>query len=285
VGERSDGDCEHWVPRIDPRFQYPCSLNNVRTTAVVTVGPAETGLDGLALRRSRPRRALGWALGLALPWFPVAAGGADLLALLAFVTVAAVPVGAAAGALGVHFLRASVAWSANFVAAAAAAVLWGPLRQGEPSIWDAACGVAPALGLALAGLGLGCRWSERLGPLCALATALVLAAIGLPLGGGLGLGPLPSQSPERAALWLDLSPLTLAAEAAGIDWMRHPSIYDAAGTDWFSGARRPYRGLEAGVALVVGCLVGGLCAAGGQARPRSAARVAEVPLRPRDPPA
>jgi hypothetical protein len=62
--------------------------------------------------------------------------------------------------------------------------------------------------------------------------------------------------PEVASVLLDASPVAWASESAGIDWMRHPAVYDAAGTadigpDLRTGKRS---WLAAVVLLVVGCL-------------------------------
>jgi hypothetical protein len=52
------------------------------------------------------------------------------------------------------------------------------------------------------------------------------------------------------------------AECAGVDWLRHPAVYDAAGVaDLDPRWRAPYRpALAAGIALVVGCVLALLAA-------------------------
>jgi len=93
-------------------------------------------------------------------------------------------------------------------------------------------------------------WSHA-GAACFLAATVLLSA--LPGRAGLTRSSPAGRDPALAAALLDLSPLTLAAEAAGIDWMRHPAVYGPAGTDWFSDRRSPYGPLAGVAALVVGC--------------------------------
>jgi hypothetical protein len=114
------------------------------------------------------------------------------------------------------------------------------------------------LGLAALGVALGratsaaARW--RVAGL-ALACAALLA--GLPAGGGLAAGA-PWSAPVTARL-LDLSPVVLAEEAAGFDWLRHPAVYEPAGADAIGPDLRVARGMLAGwVLLVVGCALAGV---------------------------
>jgi len=136
-------------------------------------------------------------------------------------------------------------------------VAWAP-----PLVWAAALfitrGVPDPLSASLAvaalyamGMGLGARLSpER------AAGAALLVAAGLSLaptfGGGLER-PWPA---ELSAALLDASPVAWTAESAGIDWMRHPAVYDAAGTADIGPELRTGRRswLAAVVLLVVGCL-------------------------------
>jgi hypothetical protein len=64
--------------------------------------------------------------------------------------------------------------------------------------------------------------------------------------------PLP---PALAARLLDLAPATLLSECAGLDWMRHPAIYEPAGTiDIDPSLRVAWRGILAGpIVFLVGC--------------------------------
>ena len=119
------------------------------------------------------------------------------------------------------------------------------------------------VGLYAVGMGLG-AWlpPER----AAGAALLVFGALSLaPTMGGALERPWPA---PVAARLLDISPVAWAAESAGIDWMRHPAVYEAAGTaDIGLELRSGRRGwLAAGGLLVVGCLLSLL------AQPRTAGR-------------
>ena len=89
----------------------------------------------------------------------------------------------------------------------------------------------------------------------ALLLVLAWAADGAASGWGV-LRPAPPWAPEVASALLDLSPRTLLMESGGVDWMRHPSVYESAGTDRIGpGLRSVYVGPVAGsVTLLVGCL-------------------------------
>jgi hypothetical protein len=183
----------------------------------------------------------------ALGALPGSRAGPDPVALLAWLSLWAMPAGFACGAAGLS--------------------LW-PLAPVVPAIWmgliafvdgasmrDLGTPTWSALafsGLFAAGLGLG-----RLAPRALWwgVGALLLAggffAI-LPAGGGILDRPLPA---HVNALLLDLSPTTLLAECAGLDWMRHPAMYDAAGTvDIDPSMRTAWRGILAGPAVfLLGC--------------------------------
>jgi len=90
----------------------------------------------------------------------------------------------------------------------------------------------------------------------AAAGGLLVVALLAGIPGRAGLSPtgFAQGDPGLGSLLLDLSPLTLAFECAGMDWQTHPAVYGPAGTDWFSGERRPWRaGVAAPIALVLGC--------------------------------
>lgn len=80
----------------------------------------------------------------------------------------------------------------------------------------------------------------------------------------------PPWSPETAAWALDLSPRAFVMEVGGMDWMRHPSVYEPAGSDRIGpGIRTPYAGpVAVGLVVVVGCSAALL----GLARPPSGVR-------------
>jgi hypothetical protein len=114
--------------------------------------------------------------------------------------------------------------------------------------WAAlAVGGLHALGL---GLGRACgRSADAAAGALALAT---FAACALPLAPALSAVPL---SPELRARLVDLSPATLVAECAGLDWLRHPAVYEGSGTyDLDPSLRSAWRGALAGpLVLVLGC--------------------------------
>jgi hypothetical protein len=103
--------------------------------------------------------------------------------------------------------------------------------------------------------------------------AALLAALPI-LPGRLG-APL---SPPVEARLLDLSPATLVEECAGLDWMRHPAIYDAAGSaDIDPSLRLPYRGRLAGpITFVVGCLLAAIGEGIARARAKRPTNIVET---------
>lgn len=133
----------------------------------------------------------------------------------------------------------------------------------------AAFATLPGRGAALAVLGglflVGVALSpSSLGPAVRLRAALGRGALlvmlcwcadGAAAGWGL-LRPIPPWSPGLTSWLLDLSPRTLLMESSGVDWMRHPAIYEAAGTDRLGpGLRTVFAGPVAGsVTLLVGCV-------------------------------
>lgn len=91
-------------------------------------------------------------------------------------------------------------------------------------------------------------------PLVAVCAVFLVCALlaGLPTRAGLPGDAWPSELARRS---LDVSPGTYVAECAGVDWMRRPAVYDAAGTDRFlrapyQGQRAAWIGALAGLALV-----------------------------------
>lgn len=192
---------------------------------------------------SRPWRALtvgvlAGALGLA----PGVGGAGDAQTLLAWLALAAPAVGARLGARasGPWLVLVPLVWSLLWLACDGAhAAPWPPCVFG---------------GLFAAGVALGRRAGSHAAGALGLAT-LVLA--GLPLGflwlpGGAELAP---HAPSLAARLLDLSPLVLIHDVAGVDWLHaQPTVYARSGIEWFP--RRPWSGNLAGPAvLVVGCLL------------------------------
>ena len=113
---------------------------------------------------------------------------------------------------------------------------------------------AALTGLHFFGFGWGCLFPGAR-PSSAAAMALGVAVLaGLPSWGGWVRAPW---SPAVAARLLDLSPVVLTQECAGVDWMRHAAVYDPVGTHSIGpDLRSPWRGALAGPAtLLVGCLL------------------------------
>jgi hypothetical protein len=106
-------------------------------------------------------------------------------------------------------------------------------------------GATAGLALALWGWALG----PRRGVPAAVGLALLVAGLcsALPALGGVAAVPL---GPARTALLLDLSPVGLVLESAGLDWMRHASIYEAAGSGDLGPELRAARGGLGGPAVL-----------------------------------
>jgi hypothetical protein len=200
-------------------------------------------------------RAAGLA-ALALPGaLPGARGVPDPVALLVWLACVAAPIGALAGGRRTiafpHAAAIPGAWMIllALVDASAPRDLATPLPAG-----------AAVAGLFLFGFAAGRAFAfERAlsiaGALLGLGALLVL----LPLAGGWLAAPWPG---PWSAILLDLSPATLLVECAGVDWLRHPAVYDAAGTADLDPARRgPFApALAGGIALVLGCVLAVLAA-------------------------
>ncbi len=193
----------------------------------------------------------GAAAGLGL--LPSGAGFADGFALLAWLVFAVPAIGALAGG-SLRPWAAGLGALLGLTAVGALGLALG--TRGLPQPPGGAAVVAGLFGLGF-GLGALARWLGPTGPLRAAALLTLLVALGsaLPVRGGLSARGPAEVSPRVASLLLDLSPLTLAFECAGVDWMRHPGIYGPAGTDWFSDTRTPWSaGLAGSGALLLGCL-------------------------------
>jgi hypothetical protein len=220
----------------------------------------------------RPR-ILGW-LGAQADWLlvvfwpllglvPGAAGALDVRVLLGFLVLTALPLGlwlsrteggglrtlgCAALGLGCSAIWMGCAWS------------WGPVAPPLGPL-RGMLGLAPVAGALVAGLGLGawlCRRAPTWQPAAyAAGLALGLLLVALPTRAGLGGEVLARRAPAWSAGLLAVSPWTLCLEAAGFDWERHPAVYEPAGSDWSSGARRgPGHRVAAWLALVGGGLLG-----------------------------
>lgn len=203
--------------------------------------------DDRAKRDSRALRQLAGALALAcvaIPGaLPVASGPtgrvSDPLVLLVWLALVAPATGAAAARFGLALwpngLALAGTWAALLVAIA------GTSERVVPTpFWSALV----VLGLVVGGFALG-RVLER----TSTAVALFLATLALVLLPGMPGNFGVPWSPASAALLLDLSPATLAVEAAGIDWMRTAGVYTPVGADRLM--RSPWAPELAGPATVV----------------------------------
>jgi hypothetical protein len=165
---------------------------------------------------------------------PGGAGAFDPLALAAWLALVAAPLGALGGAAALGRRGAAAlerrtkglpAWSPPLVWAAlvllAARGEIGIARLPAPGV--AAAAVA---GLWALGVGLGACCPARAWRTAALLALAALLLAHLPTGAGALARPWP---PELAAQLLELSPLTFVLERGGLDWMRHPAVYDPLG--------------------------------------------------------
>lgn len=199
----------------------------------------------------------------ALGALPGSRGGSDPVAVLAWLALWSAPAGFACGSFGArHWALAAIppaAWMGLV------AIVDGSSPRDLPSpAWAA---------LAWSGLYAAGYGASRLAPRAGfsgvgallLASALLAA---LPILPGFLGAPLP---PPIAARLLDLSPATLLAECAGLDWMRHPAIYAPAGAaDIDPATRVAYGGALAGaLVFVVGCALATLGEGIARARART----------------
>jgi hypothetical protein len=194
---------------------------------------------------------------------------ADPVALLAWLSIYALPAGWLVRGLGPRLvpfgIAAPGAWMAVLALVDERSALDLPTPLWAALVWSGAF----AAGHGLAGLlgpasGTAARTWGGAGVLLLLGGLLA----GLPGAGGAAARPWP---PAAARRLLDLSPASVVIESAGVDWMRHPALYDPVGTDRF--LRRPHRGALAGpVALVLGCLLAAGARLRGGRRPSTAAK-------------
>jgi hypothetical protein len=199
---------------------------------------------------ARALAVLAGAAGLGLlGCLPGAAGAGDPVTLLAWLALSSPALGAWVGSTRIGFfpfaLAVPAAWGLAFVLAHASAPR--PL----PSAPWALCALAGLFGL---GFAIGRRARAALGGAGAVLLA-TLALAGAPVGCGVlaGGAELARSRPRAAARLLDLSPLVLVLDCAGLDWTHaQDDVYRRAGVEWFT--RRSFRGDLAGPAvLVVGC--------------------------------
>lgn len=187
-------------------------------------------------------------------------GALDPVVLLAWLALAALPAGCVLGTVASSGARraalrvlAPALWSFELFEAQ----VLGP-ASGEPL--RGSLGLAAVAGLYFFGIAIGARFSHRraeASPLLAGITLIALLAAALApvaLGGGFrAAGPARAPASSRVAgLLLDVDPLVVVLECAGVDWThRQELVYRRAGVEWVE--RRPWRGVLApGVLLVVG---------------------------------
>jgi hypothetical protein len=114
--------------------------------------------------------------------------------------------------------------------------------------------IGAILGLTSLGWGLGTWFDVARARVFGVLLLLSATLAGLPSAGGRGSGA--AWPPEVAAVLLNLSPATLAAESAGVDWMTRPAVYEPVGADAIGpDLRVPYRRLAGWVVLLVGCSI------------------------------
>jgi len=207
-------------------------------------------------------------LGLALCFGALGALGAipgargpDPLAELCWIALVALPCGVACGALLLRPWPFAASVPALWMTALALAGVSSERTLASP-LWAAPCWT----GIFAAGWGLG-RWSRAGVRSVAAALCLSILLAVLPSAGAFLGRPWP---PKIAARLLDLSPVSVCMEAAGVDWLRHPAVYEPAGAlDIDPGLRQPFRGRLAGPALL---LLGCALAAFGAVRARAQER-------------
>jgi hypothetical protein len=217
--------------------------------------------------RAQELLALSALAAIALPGaLPGSRGGPDAIAFLTWLAFLAPAVGSLAGSLRIPAWPRAVVIPAGWMLVLVMVDASGP--RGLPSpIWAAlAVGGLFAIGFALGRVLRSDRALAAAAGWLALSSLLVFA----PAAGAVLRAPWPA---DASAVLLDASPATLLAECAGIDWLRHPAVYDAAGTaDIDPRARSPYSPpLAAGIVLVLGCALAYVAERSARAKERHSA--------------
>ncbi len=186
---------------------------------------------------------------LALPGaLPGGRGAPDAIAFLTWLAFLAPAVGALAAGLRIPLWPHAAAIPGTWMLVLVGVDALGPRDLATP-IWSSLA----AAGLFGLGFGIG-RLLRSENAAVTAAGLLTLSAILVlaPVAGATLRAPWPARA---SAILLDASPATLLAECGGIDWLRHPAVYDAAGTsDIDPRTRSPYAPpLAAGIVLVLGC--------------------------------
>ena len=195
------------------------------------------------------------AVGVAGPW-----GGLDPERALGWLALWALPAGVLAA-------RSDRPWRVVLLAPVLLGVFVAPALE----VPDPIGGGAAAAGLYALGVGLGLGLATTAWRAAGAAWLTAVALAGLPSLAGVG-SPAP-WPPALAARLLDVSPIGLVAESAGIDWMRHATVYDPVGSSSIGPElRAAWPGRLAGAAvLLLGCLsalTGGLAARAPRTVPR-----------------
>jgi len=185
---------------------------------------------------------------LALPGaWPGSRGAPDPIAFFTWLAFVAASIGALAGGSRLPFWPHAAAVPAVWMFVVVIVDALAPRDLPTP-LWASIA----ASGLFAFGYAIGrlARFEQRFaaaGWMLAVSVALVM----LPVAGGYLRAAWPG---TVTGFLLDASPATLLAECAGIDWLRHPAIYDAAGTaDLDPASRGPYRpALAASIVAVLG---------------------------------
>lgn len=230
--------------------------------------------DGqLANTAPRHARHLLTALGLAAIALPGALPGArgtpDPIAFLTWLAFVAPAVGALAGAVRLPAWPHAAAIPGVWMLVLVGVDVLAPRDLSTP-IWAAAA----VAGLFAIGHAIG-RFARRENGAASAAALLAISAllVLLPVAGAILRAPWPGTASARLIDW---SPMTLLAECSGIDWLRHPAVYDAAGTsDIDPRTRSPYPpALAGGIVLVLGCASAFLAERFARARERRTSPIA-----------
>ena len=224
--------------------------------------------DTSALDATPAREALARQLLLALAFGALGAlgtlagaHGPDPLAALAWIAILALPCGLGCGALALRPWPFAASVPALWMMELALAGAFSERTLGTPLF--AALGWT---GIFAAGWGIGRGFGVGARSVAVGACFSILLAV-LPSAGAFLDRPWP---PSVAARLLDVSPVAICMECAGVDWLRHPAIYEPAGAlDIDPGLRQPFRGKLAGPALL---LLGCALAAFGAVRARAQER-------------
>ncbi|MBJ02925.1 MAG: hypothetical protein CMK00_08665 [Planctomycetes bacterium] len=192
--------------------------------------------------------------GLGAP--PLVMGGTGSLGLLVWLALVAMPVGVMAGGLGLRL------WPAGWAVPGLWMILLALVesRAGNP-LPTAPWAVMAWFGLFAVGFSLGHLRPEAVWTRAACSLASCALASGLLTLWGWGAGHSAGVWPAQiGASLLDISPVALVTECAGLDWMRHPAVYQNGGTAHMGPElRTAWQGSLAGPGVFLfGCLALGL---------------------------